>query len=119
MSTVQQSHVVHVTPDTFDAEVLQHKAIVLVDFWADRCGPCKMIAPALESLASDFAGRVKIAKLDVAAWPDAATTYGIDAIPAVLAFRDGEVIDRLVGAHPRSRYEQLLARHGVEPQSTI
>ena len=102
---------INVTKDTFESEVLQADVPVLVDFWADWCMPCKMVAPVLEELSSQFAGKVKIAKVDVDSQGDLAAEYEVISIPTMLVFRDGEVVDRHVGAAPKDTLVQLLERY--------
>jgi len=87
---------------TFEDEVINSKTPVLVDFWADWCAPCKMIAPIVEDLASEFDGKVKFAKVDVDSNPKTATTYGIRGIPTLLIFVDGSPVDQVVGAVSKS-----------------
>lgn len=82
----------------FTAEVLQSDVPVLVDFWAPWCGPCRMMAPALDALTADFAGRAKVAKLDTDENEALAAQYGVQALPTLLVFKDGEVVSRSVGA---------------------
>ena len=90
------------TTNTFAEEVLTNSDPVLVDFWAPWCGPCRAIAPAIDELAEQFAGQVKIAKLNVDDYADTAKEYGIRSIPTLVIFRDGEVVDRIQGLVPKS-----------------
>jgi thioredoxin 1 len=100
---------VYVSDDTFQAEVLQADLPVLVDLWAEWCGPCRMIAPIVEELAKDYDGKLKVAKLDVDSDPGTAVKYGVQSIPTLLLFKNGQVLARVVGAMPKNRLlEQLL-----------
>lgn len=96
------------TDDNFDAEVISSDLPVLVDFWAEWCGPCKMIAPSIEELAGEFEGRAKIGKLDVDNNQATAGKYGIRSIPSLLIFKGGEVADQIVGAVPKNQLQSKL-----------
>ena len=97
-----------VTDDTFDAEVRQADLPVVVDFWAEWCGPCKQIGPALEELSSELGDKVKIVKLNVDENPNAASRYGVRGIPTLLVFKDGQVASSKVGAAPKSALQQWI-----------
>lgn len=90
-----------VTDSTFEQEVLQSSQPVMVDFWAEWCGPCKMIAPIVEELAGEYEGKLKVMKLDVDDSQQTAVTYGVQSIPTLLVFKDGKVAERIVGALPK------------------
>ena len=100
--------ILHVTEATFDAEVLKSKQLVLVDFWATWCGPCRMIAPILDELAEEYAGRVKICKVNVDDEPALAQRYKIMSIPAVFLFRDGEVVEKMIGERPKQSFADAI-----------
>lgn len=96
MSTVK------VTENSFQDEVLSSDVPVLVDFWAEWCGPCKMIGPALEELATEYDGRLKVAKVNVDDHPSVAAQYGVRGIPALMMFKGGEVVSNRTGAAPKA-----------------
>ena len=100
----------HVNQSTFEAEVAGSDVPVLVDFWATWCGPCKAIAPLLEQVADAYDGRVRIAKVDVDSNRDLAVRYNIRNIPALLLFKDGEVVGQHVGALNRGQLDSLLGK---------
>ena len=102
---------VAVTDATFDAEVMQAKGLVLVDFWAEWCGPCRVIAPSLDALAQEYQGKAKIAKLDVDSNQATSQKFNVRSIPAVLFFKDGKHVDTLIGANPRIAFEQKIQQH--------
>jgi len=96
------AEILDVTDSTFESEVLQSDTPVIVDFWAEWCQPCRQIAPIIETLADDYAGRVKVVKVNVDDSQHVAGNFGIRSIPAVLSFRDGQVVDQLVGVRPKA-----------------
>jgi len=98
--------IVHVTDDNFEAEVLKSDLPVLVDYWAEWCGPCKMIAPVLDEVTGEYAGKIKVAKLNIDENPNTPPRYGIRGIPTLMLFKDGEVEATKVGAVSKS---QLIA----------
>jgi thioredoxin 1 len=97
-----------VSDANFEAEVLKSAEPVVVDFWAEWCGPCKMIAPALEEIQSALGSKVKIVKLNVDENPTTAQKYGIMSIPTLMLFKNGELASRQVGAAPRQKLEQWI-----------
>ena len=97
-----------VSDATFDSEVLKATEPVVVDFWAEWCGPCRMIAPALEEIAGTLNGKVKIVKLNVDENPQTAAKYGIQSIPTLMIFKDGQMASRQIGAAPKQKLEQWI-----------
>ena len=97
-----------VSDATFETEVLKASGPVLVDFWAEWCGPCKMIAPALDELAGAMDGKVKIVKLNVDENPQTAAKYGIQSIPTLMIFKNGQMASRQIGAAPKQKLEQWI-----------
>ena len=97
-----------VTDDSFASEVLNSELPVLVDFWAEWCGPCKMVSPIVEELSKEYNAKVKVAKLDVDSNPQTATNYGIRGIPTLLMFKDGSAVDQIVGAVPKTQIAERL-----------
>jgi len=104
----QSTQIREFTDAGFNQDVLQSDQTVLVDFWAPWCGPCRMVSPVIEELADDFAGQAVVGKVNVDDNRQVATQFQIQAIPSVLVFRDGEVVDRIVGAQPKERYQQAV-----------
>ncbi|MES9846036.1 MAG: thioredoxin TrxA [Candidatus Sedimenticola sp. PURPLELP] len=100
--------IVHVTDDSFEAEVLQSGVPVLIDYWAEWCGPCKMIAPVLDEIAGEYAGKIKIAKLNIDDNPNTPPRYGIRGIPTLMLFKDGEVEATKVGAVSKSQLTAFI-----------
>ena len=100
-----------VTDATFGAEIEQHKGLAVVDFWATWCGPCRMIAPILDQLASEYNGKAKVAKVDVDSNQQTAMRFNVRSIPSILFFKDGKHVDTVVGAVPKSHLERKFAEH--------
>ena len=98
----------HFTDENFNKEVLSSNIPVLVDFYADWCGPCKMLAPVIETLAGEYEGKVKIGKLNVDNAPDTAQKFGIMSIPTLLYFKNGELVNKSIGVVSKSEIEQVL-----------
>ncbi len=105
--------IIELTTDSWDKEVLQSSGLVMVDFWAVWCGPCRMIAPTVEELAKEYAGKVKVGKLNTDENSEIAGKYKIMGIPTIMFFKDGQKVDQVVGAVPKpqlkSKIESLLA----------
>jgi thioredoxin 1 len=102
------ANVAEFTDANFQEEVLHSAEPVLVDFWAPWCGPCRMIAPVVEELASEYGGSVKVGKLNIDDSPSAAASYGVSSIPTLMVFKGGDVIDRFVGVQPKAKLQQAL-----------
>ena len=103
------ANVLTMTDGNFNEEVEQADDLTMIDFWATWCGPCRIIAPVVEQLADEYAGKgLKVGKLDVDQNPSTAARYGVRSIPTVLFFKDGEVVDRLVGAMPKPYFDQKI-----------
>jgi thioredoxin 1 len=105
------SEPVHITDDTFEAEVVQSAVLAIVDFWAPWCAPCHMIAPILEEIAEEYDGQLKVAKLDVDQNPKVATQFGVMSIPTMILFKDGEAVERLIGYMPKGRLLEKVTSH--------
>ena len=105
------AHPTAVTDSDFEAEVLKSSTPVLVDFWAEWCGPCKMVAPVLEEIAGEYEGRLKVAKVDVDENTKTASELGIRSIPSLLLFKDGAEVDRIIGAVPKGQLTAKIELH--------
>ena len=108
--------VVVLNNENWKREVAEAKGPVLVDFWAEWCPPCRMIAPSVEALAKTYAGRAKVAQLDIDESPEIANAFGVRSIPTLLVFRDGKVVDAQIGAVPQSAIARLIESH-LEPEA--
>lgn len=97
--------------DSFDKDVLKSDLPVLVDFWATWCAPCKAIAPHVEALADQYAGKLKVGKLDIDSSPGVPGRYGVRGIPTLILFKGGQPVDQIVGAVPKSKMEELIKKH--------
>lgn len=107
------SNAVAVTDTNFEQEIEAHDGLAVVDFWAAWCGPCRMIAPIVDQLASEYGGKVKVAKLDVDANIKTATRFNVRSIPMLLFFRNGKVVDQIVGAQPKDQIESKFRQHAA------
>ena len=105
------SSAIEVTKSNFQSEVLESQTPVLIDLWAEWCGPCRVLGPIVDELAADYAGRLKVGKVDVDAEPELAATYNVASIPTLLLFKDGQIVASAVGARPKA---QLAAALGLE-----
>ena len=103
--------IVHLTDDSFDETIKNARGPVLVDFWAAWCGPCKMIAPYLDQIAGEVAGRATVAKVNVDENGDLSARFGIRSIPTLVVFKDGRVVDQTTGALPKDLIRSLLQKH--------
>ncbi|MCS7280957.1 MAG: thioredoxin [Desulfobacterota bacterium] len=99
-----------VTDANFKEEVLESDIPVLVDFWASWCGPCQMMGPIIDKLAEEYEGKVKVVKLNVDENPQTPAKYGIRAIPTLIIFKNGEIMERMVGAQPKTVVEEVIKR---------
>ena len=104
------ANVVEFTDQNFQQDVMQSSVPVLVDFWAPWCGPCKALAPVIDSLATEFSGKVRVGKLNIDEHSQAATEYDVTAIPTVILFKNGQVVDRFVGMAPKARLAAAIEK---------
>jgi len=102
------ANTVHLTEANFDEALIQHQGLLMVDFWAEWCGPCRAIAPVLEEIAKESAGKVTLAKVNVDENPGLAARYGIRSIPTILFVKGGKVADQVIGAVPRAKLQAKL-----------
>ena len=105
--------VLEFTDRNFQSEVLDSSEPVLVDFWAPWCGPCKMLAPTIDELAAEYQGKVRIGKLNTDENPQVASSHRISAIPTVMLFKDGQVVERFVGVTQKAKFNSVLDQHSA------
>ena len=111
MDNQASTSTVTVTDENFDDQVIQSEIPVLVDFWAEWCGPCKVIGPTLEALAADYNEKVKIAKLNIDDSPDTAGRFGVRSIPTLIVFKDGEAQEAAIGVRPKGQLAELIEKY--------
>jgi thioredoxin 1 len=104
------AEVLEVTDQSFEREVLQSDVPAIIDFWAEWCAPCRAIAPIVRELAGQYAGKVKIVKMNIDENPNTPGRYGVRAIPTVLAFKGGTVVEQITGARPKSAFEDMVRK---------
>ena len=104
------SKTVYLSDDNFDEEVLESKVPVLVDFWADWCGPCRRVAPVIEEIAERYVGQLKVGKLNVDENPGVASFHGIKSIPTLIFFRDGKPVEEVIGVVPKEQLVDVISR---------
>lgn len=107
------SNAMNVTDANFEAEVEQHGGLTVVDFWATWCAPCRMIAPILDQLATEYTGKVKVTKLDVDTNVRTASRFNVRSIPTILFFKDGKLVDTVIGAMPKPQLEGKFREHAA------
>jgi thioredoxin 1 len=107
------SNAMEVTDDTFESEVEKHSGLAVVDFWATWCAPCRMVAPILDQLATEYSGKAKVTKLDVDTNIRTASRFNVRSIPTILFFKDGQLVDQIVGAVPKPRLEEVFKKHAA------
>ncbi len=105
------ANITNSTDANFEQDVLKSSTPVLVDFWAEWCGPCKALAPKLEQIATEYQAKIKVIKVDIDNNQESPATYGVRGVPTLLLFKDGQVVDQLVGNHPKENIAGMIAKH--------
>jgi len=105
------ANVKEATDSNFDSEVLKSNQVTLVDFWAEWCGPCRMLAPTIDALAEQYAGKIKVMKMNVDLNQGTPGKFNIRGIPTIMVFKNGQAVDQLVGNQPKSAFESVIERH--------
>ncbi|MEE8410475.1 MAG: thioredoxin [Myxococcota bacterium] len=103
--------ILNLTDGDFEAQVLKASQLTLVDFWAEWCAPCRALTPVVEEVAAEYKGRLQVAKMNIDDHPQTASQYSVRAIPTLLLFKDGEVVDQVVGLVSKSKLQDLVAKH--------
>ncbi|MDH3735359.1 MAG: thioredoxin [Gemmatimonadota bacterium] len=111
MNEDQGGSLVEITDENFSDEIESSDGLAMVDFWAEWCGPCRLVGPIVDELAHEQSDRVKVGKMDVDANPDTAFRFNVRSIPSILFFKDGELVDTVIGAQPKSVLEQKIDQH--------
>jgi len=111
MNEAGETSAFEVTDANFGEEIESSTGLSMVDFWAEWCGPCRMVGPVVEELAQEYSDRVKVGKLDVDANPETASRFNVRSIPSILFFKDGELVDTVVGALPKASLEEKILEH--------
>jgi thioredoxin 1 len=107
------NNVSHATDSNFDTDVMKANGLAMVDFWAEWCGPCKLLGPTIDAIADEMQGKVKVFKMNVDENPQTPTRFHIRGIPTVLFFKDGQMVDQLVGNHPKDSLVKTIQKHIV------
>lgn len=111
MDMAQSKNVLEATDTNFGSDILKSSQLALVDFWAEWCGPCRMLGPTIDAIADDFVGKVKVFKMNVDENPSTPTQYHIRGIPTVIVFKNGQAVDQIQGIQPKEVFAQIIQKH--------